>query len=157
IAVSAGVWLGSARPGDVVEIISDDRAFDAVGDVAALLGVEFRRLSYRRLTGIAPAEEPAEQPPQAPREGRGRRRRGPRPGGAGAGGAAGPAPPRRRRVRPREPAWIPRQARTPPRTTRWWRSSASWPNVPPTAPCSSTRSPVRSRSAASAARRAPRV
>lgn len=42
IAVSAGVWLGSARPGDLVEIISDDRAFDAVGDVAALLGVEYR-------------------------------------------------------------------------------------------------------------------
>ncbi|HKW90831.1 MAG TPA: hypothetical protein VJX92_02965, partial [Methylomirabilota bacterium] len=60
IAVSAGVWLGSARPGDLIEIISDDRAFDAVGDVAAVLGVEYRRLSYRGLTGIAPAEEPVE-------------------------------------------------------------------------------------------------
>ena len=32
-----------------MEIVSDDRAFDAVGDVAAGLGVSFRRLSYRRL------------------------------------------------------------------------------------------------------------
>jgi len=72
IAVSAGVWLGSARPGDLIEIISDDRAFDAVGDVAAVLGVEYRRLSYRGLTGQAPSEEPAAEA-QAPREGRGRR------------------------------------------------------------------------------------
>ena len=83
IAVSAGVWLGSARPGDLIEIISDDRAFDAVGDVAAVLGVEYRRLSYRGLTGMAAAEEPAEQPAQAPREGRGRRRRGRRWGRGG--------------------------------------------------------------------------
>src|SRR4029077_12636755 len=53
IAVSAGVWLGSARPGDLIEIISDDRAFDAVGDVAALLGVEYRRLSHRGLIGAS--------------------------------------------------------------------------------------------------------
>ncbi len=51
IAVSAGVWLAGARPGDVLEIVSDDRAFDAVGDVAAALGIAFRRLSYRTLTG----------------------------------------------------------------------------------------------------------
>src|SRR5262249_43968226 len=31
IAVSAGVWLAGARPGDVIEIVSDDQAFDAVG------------------------------------------------------------------------------------------------------------------------------
>ena len=74
IAVSAGVWLGSGRPGDLIEIISDDRAFDAVGDVAAVLGVEFRRLSYRGLTGLAAASEEAPAPEaQAPREGRGRR------------------------------------------------------------------------------------
>src|SRR2546423_8943443 len=54
IAVSAGVWLASARPGDVIEIVSDDRAFDAVGDVATGLGITFRRLSYRGLTGAAP-------------------------------------------------------------------------------------------------------
>src|SRR5262249_52530038 len=49
IAVSAGVWLAGARPGDIVEIVSDDQAFDAVGDVAASLGVTFRRTSYRPL------------------------------------------------------------------------------------------------------------
>jgi hypothetical protein len=99
IAVSAGVWLGSGRPGDLIEIISDDRAFDAVGDVAAVLGVEYRRLSYRGLTGLAAAEEaPAEA--QAPREGRGGRRggRGRRRGGRGRGrfdhGARGPMPAR---------------------------------------------------------------
>jgi hypothetical protein len=73
IAVSAGVWLGSGRPGDLIEIVSDDRAFDAVGDVAAVLGVEYRRLSYRGLTGLAPAEEAAPAEAPAPREGRGRR------------------------------------------------------------------------------------
>jgi hypothetical protein len=49
IAVAAGIWLAAARPGDLIEIVSDDRAFDAVGDVAASLGIEFRRVSYRRL------------------------------------------------------------------------------------------------------------
>jgi hypothetical protein len=39
----------------VLEIVSDDRAFDAVGDVAAMLGITFRRLSYRGLVG-APVE-----------------------------------------------------------------------------------------------------
>ncbi|HXG04106.1 MAG TPA: hypothetical protein VNO23_11930, partial [Candidatus Binatia bacterium] len=57
IAVAAGVWLGGARPGDAIEIVSDDRAFDAVGDVAAMLGVNYRRLSYRALAGLGPAEE----------------------------------------------------------------------------------------------------
>src|SRR5207253_10202981 len=56
IAVSAGVWLAGARPGDVLEIVSDDRAFDAVGDVATALGISFHRLSSRALTGAAPAE-----------------------------------------------------------------------------------------------------
>ena len=57
IAVASGVWLAGGRPGDVIEIVSDDRAFDAVGDVAASLGVTFRRLSYRGLLG-QPAEAP---------------------------------------------------------------------------------------------------
>jgi hypothetical protein len=57
IAVASGVWLAGGRPGDVIEIVSDDRAFDAVGDVAASLGVTFRRLSYRGLLGM-PAPEP---------------------------------------------------------------------------------------------------
>jgi hypothetical protein len=58
IAVASGVWLASARPGDVIEIVSDDRAFDAVGDVSASLGVTFRRLSYRGLLGLPVAEAP---------------------------------------------------------------------------------------------------
>ena len=56
IAVSAGVWLAGVRPGDVIEIVSDDQAFDAVGDVAASLGVTFRRTSYRALAGAERVE-----------------------------------------------------------------------------------------------------
>jgi hypothetical protein len=96
IAVAAGVWLGTARPGDVLEVISDDRAFDAVGDVATSLGIAFRRLSYRRLTGVPsaapalaapPVEEPVVAAPSESygesRGGRHRRgRRGPRRDGA---------------------------------------------------------------------------
>jgi hypothetical protein len=98
IAVSAGVWLGSARPGDLIEIVSDDRAFDAVGDVAAVLGVEYRRLSYRGLTGLAAEEVPAPEA-QAPREGRPRRGGRSRRGGRGRGrrhdqGGRSPMPPR---------------------------------------------------------------
>jgi len=103
IAVSAGVWLGGGRPGDLIEIISDDRAFDAVGDVAAVLGVEYRRLSYRNLTaGLAASAEEAPAPEaQAPREGRSGRRggRGRRRGGRGGRsrfdhGGRGPMPAR---------------------------------------------------------------
>jgi hypothetical protein len=86
IAVGAGVWLGTARPGDILEIISDDRAFDAVGDVATGLGIAFRRLSYRGLTGL-PREVVEPAPVAAAAEPRGeshgaRRRRG-RRGGRG--------------------------------------------------------------------------
>jgi hypothetical protein len=85
IAVAAGVWLGTARPGDILEIITDDRAFDAVGDVATGLGVAFRRLSYRGLTGQP--RQPEQEPTPAVSEARGdshggRRRRG-RRGGRG--------------------------------------------------------------------------
>jgi len=76
IAVAAGAWLAAARPGDVLAIVTDDQAFDAVGDVAASLGVDFRRLSYRALAGIVgepPAEEPAAGA-RSRRRGRGRRR-----------------------------------------------------------------------------------
>jgi hypothetical protein len=72
IAVSAGVWLAGARPGDSIEIVSDDRAFDAVGDVAATLGVDYRRLSFRNLAGLRPDEVPR---PLEDVEPRGRRRR----------------------------------------------------------------------------------
>jgi hypothetical protein len=47
IAVDAGRWLATAYPADVLEIVSDDQAFDAVGDVAASFGVVFRRVSAR--------------------------------------------------------------------------------------------------------------
>src|SRR5207253_917942 len=51
IAVTAGIWLAGARPGDLLDIITDDQAFDAVGDVASGRGVDFHRLSYRALVG----------------------------------------------------------------------------------------------------------
>jgi hypothetical protein len=77
IAVTAGVWLASARPGDRLDILSADRAFDAVGDVAASLGVEFHRHSQRG----------AARPEAAPKPSRGRR------GGRGRRKQAQPAPP----------------------------------------------------------------
>ena len=78
IAVTAGVWLAGARPGDTIEIITDDQAFDAVGDVAASLGVEFRRLSFRALAGVGevPREEPVAETRGETRGGGRRRRRG---------------------------------------------------------------------------------
>jgi hypothetical protein len=82
IAVAAGVWLGTARPGDALEIITDDRAFDAVGDVATGLGVAFRRLSYRGLTGMREAEPAPVAEPHVESHAPGRRRRG-RLGGHG--------------------------------------------------------------------------
>ena len=69
IAVDAGRWLGTAQAADVLEIVSDDRAFDAVGDVAATLGVIFRRVSHRsvgRHGELPPGPDPSTQ--------RGRRR-----------------------------------------------------------------------------------
>src|SRR5947208_5164516 len=89
IAVSAGVWLAAARPGDVLEIVSDDRAFDAVGDVATGLGIAFHRLSSRALTGAAPAE-----PREAASVGESRRRHG-RRGRRGGRAPAAVAEPRR--------------------------------------------------------------
>ena len=55
IAAAAGCWLAKAAPGDTLEIVSDDRAFDAVGDAAAALGVTFRRVSCRSTGRNAPA------------------------------------------------------------------------------------------------------
>jgi hypothetical protein len=88
IAVAAGIWLAEGRPGDLIEIVSDDRAFDAVGDVAASLGIEFRRLSYRRL-----AQEHAGEIGPAPRA-TGRSRRDRRPGGVTPSSHTGAAPER---------------------------------------------------------------
>ncbi len=91
IAVSAGVWLAGARPGDVLEIVSDDRAFDAVGDVAAALGITFHRLSARALTGAAPSESSRPAPAGDRDRDRGRRRgRGGRRGGRQGGADAEP-------------------------------------------------------------------
>ena len=73
IAVAAGVWLASARTGDELDIVSDDRAFDVLGDAAASLGVSFRRFSFRarpaaRRTGGTSSRERAAarvEPPAA--------------------------------------------------------------------------------------------
>lgn len=51
IAVAVGCWLAKAVPGDTLYILSDDRAFDAVGDLAAAVGVAFRRVSCRTARG----------------------------------------------------------------------------------------------------------
>jgi len=74
IAVAAGCWLGEARPGDVLEIVSNDRAFDAVGDAAAARGVVYRRLLHRRGATASPTAEP--KPPSRRSRGGRRRRRG---------------------------------------------------------------------------------
>jgi hypothetical protein len=88
IAVAAGCWLGQATAGDVLEIISNDRAFDAVGDAAAARGVVFRRLQHQR--GPVATEPAAE--PRRPRRPRGGRRHGRRHGKNGpAPQAAAPA------------------------------------------------------------------
>jgi hypothetical protein len=96
IAVAAGVWLGAARPGDVLEIVSDDRAFDAVGDVATSLGIAFRRLSYRGLTDQPRTPEPVPEPISVSRESGGGDRRGGRyrrgRGGRGRYDRPAPAP-----------------------------------------------------------------
>jgi hypothetical protein len=88
IAVAAGVWIATAQPGDVLEIVSDDQAFEAVGDVAAGRGILFRRVSYRRLAGLAASalqvSEPSPGPSEARRYGRGGRRSRHR-GGSGRG------------------------------------------------------------------------
>jgi hypothetical protein len=92
IAVAAGAWLASARPGDSIEVVSDDQAFDAIGDVAATLGLVYRRLSFRALSGRAPG--PAiESAAAGPRGGaRGYRARRGRYGRRGPGVVAGPRP-----------------------------------------------------------------
>jgi hypothetical protein len=74
IAVAAGCWLGQSTPGDVLEIVSNDRAFDAVGDAAAARGVIYRRLLHRR-GAAAPLQLAVEAKAAAPRRSRGGRRR----------------------------------------------------------------------------------
>jgi hypothetical protein len=74
IAVAAGCWLGRAMPGDILEIVSNDRAFDAVGDAAAARGVVYHRLLHRRGAASTHAAEPKSATGR-PRGGRRRRRR----------------------------------------------------------------------------------
>lgn len=92
IAVAAGVWLAGARPGDTIDIVSDDQAFDAVGDVAASLGVTFRRMSYRTMAGIA-HEAPVEEAASSSRGRRSRRGGRRRRGGGRQNHAPAPPPP----------------------------------------------------------------
>jgi hypothetical protein len=74
LAVAAGCWLGQSEPGDVLEIVSNDRAFDAVGDEAAARGVVYRRVQHRR-DGVLPAETVEPRPARRTRGGRRHRRR----------------------------------------------------------------------------------
>jgi hypothetical protein len=74
IAAAAGIWLGDACPLDTIDVVSDDRAFDAIGDLAVRHGVAFRRLSARLLIG----SRTVPRPPPRGRPG-GRRRRHGRP------------------------------------------------------------------------------
>ncbi len=83
IAVHAGIWLGRAKAGDVIEVVSHDRAFDAVGDAATRQGITFRRITYR---AHAPSAETVSEEGTA--NGRRRRRRR---GGRGRARAAAPS------------------------------------------------------------------
>jgi hypothetical protein len=105
IAVAAGVWLAGTRPGDMIDVVSDDQAFDAVGDVASSLGVQYRRLSYRSLRGQLGEEV---RHVAADGEARGGRNRG--RGGRGRRSSGG----RRYEQAPRHPAPMPHR-QPPPR------------------------------------------
>jgi hypothetical protein len=103
IAVAAGCWLGRAEPGDILDIVSNDRAFDAVGDAAAARGVIFRRLQHRRGAAAPTTDDDEERPARRSRRGgrrRGRRRSGqppispPAAPPRAAGEASGPPPAR---------------------------------------------------------------
>lgn len=76
IAVAAGGWIARAQPGDILEIVSNDRAFDAVGDAAAAQGVIYERVPHRRSAAAAVVEKTdGATPAQRPRTGRRRRSR----------------------------------------------------------------------------------
>lgn len=119
IAVSAGAWLASARAGDMIQIVSDDQAFDAVGDVAMSLGVSFDRLSYRRMAAGAAAivedVAPEERVSNADRNRNRRRRNGRRGGSSHSSERSRPPLPEPRRSAPPEPRRsAPRHAPPPP-------------------------------------------
>lgn len=83
IAVSAGIQLGHSSPGDILEIVSNDRAFDAVGDAAAVLGVTFRRIALSTSSSSSSAAAASAAGDEAPAKKATRRRRRSR-GGRGA-------------------------------------------------------------------------
>lgn len=87
IAVAAGRWIALAQPGDVLEIVSNDKAFEAVGDAAANAGVVFRRVLHR--TSAAASTAAAADGEDKPRR---RRRRGGRGRRGGAARSATPTP-----------------------------------------------------------------
>jgi len=84
IAVAAGRWIALASPGDILEIVSNDKAFEAVGDAAANSGILFRRVLHRHSGASAAAAAEAGEP------GKPRRRR--RRGGRGRRGGARKTP-----------------------------------------------------------------
>ncbi|MBI3782127.1 MAG: NYN domain-containing protein [Deltaproteobacteria bacterium] len=90
IAVAAGRWLAQAQPGDRLEIVSDDRAFDAVTQAAVAVGAEFIRISYRSIPGVTVVHTPqAVEHDRRPRRRGGRRRRH---GSGGRAEGAAPTP-----------------------------------------------------------------
>jgi ribonuclease E len=89
----------------MIDVVSDDQAFDAVGDVASSLGVQYRRLSYRSLRGQLGEEV---RHVAADDRGSGNRRRG--RGGRGRRSGGG----RRHEPAPRHPAPMPHR-QPPPR------------------------------------------
>jgi len=90
IAVAAGRWIALAKPGDMLEIVSNDKAFEAVGDAAATAGVIFRRVLHRIPGGAAAAAAAAAEGDGASSTRRRRRRggRGRRRSGSGTGAAS---------------------------------------------------------------------
>lgn len=93
IAVAAGCWLGVAQPGDLLEIVSNDRAFDAVGDAAAARGVVYHRLLHKRgAQAAASAAATEEGEPKRRRRSRGGRRHRGRGNGATSTPATSHAP-----------------------------------------------------------------
>jgi hypothetical protein len=94
IAVAAGGWLANAAAGDLLVIVTDDQAFDAVGDLAATRGILFRRVSYRGLGARTKSPTTDGQSARPARRGRGSRRGGAR-ASSGRGAAASRARPAR--------------------------------------------------------------
>jgi hypothetical protein len=104
IAVAAGYWLATARAGDRLDVVSDDKAFDAVGDAAAMAGVVFVRTSYRTLHAAPrPVVVEDTEPRRRRRRRGGRGRRGP--------GASPAEPTARRATAPAAPAPAPEPRR----------------------------------------------